>query len=51
MVYFGLHLFLFNILARKLRVVSDVHFPIIEVFGMPFELHYSFHLKNRGSYF
>ena len=49
-VYFGLHLFLFNLLARKLCVVSYVHFPILEVFCMPFEMHYSLHLHNYRSY-
>ena len=49
-VYFGLHLSLFNVLAKKLCVVSYVHFQIQSDFCMPFELNYSLHLPNYGSY-
>ena len=37
-MYFGLNLFLLKLLARKLCGVSYVHFPILVVFCMPFEL-------------
>ena len=43
-------MFLFNLLARKLFVVSHVYFPILEVFCMPVELHYNLHLQSYGSY-
>ena len=36
-VNFGLHLFLFHLIARKLCGVSNVPFPILAVFCMPFE--------------
>ena len=49
-VYFGLHLFLFNLLARKLCAINYVHFPILALFCMPFDLKYSLHLQNYGSY-
>ena len=46
-MHFGLYCVLFNLLARKRCVVSYVHFPILEVFCMPFELHYSLHLEEN----
>ena len=50
LVYLGLHLFLFNLLARKICAVSYVYFAILEVSCMSFELDYSLHLQYYGSY-
>ena len=43
-------LFLFNLLARKLCVVSYLYFSILEIFSMPFELYFILDLQNYRLY-
>ena len=50
LVYFCLQLFLFNLVAGKLCVVSFIHFSILEISVLPSKVYDSPHLKNYGSY-
>ena len=48
LVCFRLQLFLYNLSARKLCVVSFIYFSILEISFRAFKLYYSSYLKNYG---